>query len=285
MVRDPADFSQARSILIAPAVRADFLAKLPSRGADLLFIDCEDAVPAAAKNEARSLAAEATTTLGEQGCAVVVRVNATESEWFGGDVAGLSSAVAGVVIPKIETLEQIDAATSALDRAGLTAIGIVAGLETALGVYEARHLLQHDRIVAAYFGAEDLIADLGGVRTESNDEVASARALTALAARIANKPLWDQVVTDFRNNERFSREATEARNMGYVGKLCIHPAQVTLARDAFTPSKDEVDQARRLLAAYEEASAGGLAAIDFEGRMVDEPLAIQARRLLDRVRE
>jgi len=80
----------------------------------------------------------------------------------------------------------------------------------------------------------------------------------------------------------YEREATEARNMGYAGKLCIHPGQVPLANAAFVPTPEELDRARRLLAAYDEASARGLAAIDFEGQMVDEPLAAQARNTIAR---
>ncbi len=285
MVITPVEFSRARSVLIAPAVRPDFLAKLGGRGADVVFIDCEDAVPAGAKEQARGLASDAATNLVGAGCTVVVRVNATGSSWFVGDIAALAPQVAAVVVPKIESVEQLDGVAESLNESGLSAIGVVAGLETALGVHDARKLLEHDRVVGAYFGAEDLIADLGGVRTESNAEVDAVRALTAIAARIANKPLWDQVVTDFRNDTRFEREASEARNMGYAGKLCIHPGQVELANMAFTPSPAEIEHARRLLQAYGEASAKGVAAIDLDGQMVDEPLAVQARRLLERAGE
>ncbi len=272
-----------RSVLIAPAVRADFIAKLPSRGADVLFLDCEDAVPANAKDEARQLARRSVPELVEQGCHVVVRCNPVGSEWFEDDVKELAPTVSAVVIPKIERMADLDHAASLLDTAGLTHVGIFAGLESVLGVLDARPLLAHERVVAAYFGAEDLIADMGGVRTESNAEVAVARAQVVMAARLADVTMIDQVVTNFRDAERFSREAVEARNMGYGGKLCIHPNQVELANSAFTPSDDEVDRARRLLDAYERSAADGLAAIDFEGQMVDEPLAIQARRLLQRV--
>lgn len=251
----------------------------------MLFIDCEDAVPATSKDEARRTAADATESLVAAGCQVMVRVNATDSEWFADDIAALSKSAVAVVIPKIETYGQIDLVSARLDDAGLANVGVVAGLETALGVHDARQLLGHGRVVAAYFGAEDLMADMGGVRTPSNAEVATARAMTVLAAAVSGTPLWDQVVTDFRNDERFRREAAEARNMGYRGKLCIHPGQVTLANEAFSPSPDEVDRARRLLAAYRAASDQGLAAIDFEGQMVDEPLAIQARAVLDRAGE
>ena len=275
---------RARSVLIAPAVRADFIARLPSRGADVVFLDCEDAVPANAKDQARLLARSSVPDLKAAGCDVVVRCNPVGSEWFEEDITQAIAPEAGaVVVPKIETVAQLDHAAQTLDAAGLGHVGIMVGIETALGVVDARPLLAHQRVVAAYFGAEDFIADMGGVRTDSNAEVAVARAQVAMAARLASVTLVDQVVTNFGDSDRFVREATEARNLGYDGKLCIHPAQVELAHRAFTPSAEEVDRARRLLAAYEESAAAGLAAIDFEGQMVDEPLATQARRLLERV--
>lgn len=272
-----------RSVLIAPAVRPDFLAKLPGRGADLLFVDCEDAVPANAKAEARAIARSTVPDLAAAGCEVIVRVNAVASEWFEDDVRlGVAPEAAAVVIPKVETLAALDHATEHLDRAGLGHLGIFAGFETALGVADARPLLAHTRVVGAYFGAEDFIADMGGVRTESNAEVHMARSSAVLAARLAGVPIVDQVVTDFRNDDVFQNEAAQARNLGYAGKLCIHPSQVAIANDAFSPSEQELDRARRLLAAYDQASARGVAAIDFEGQMVDEPLASQARNTLAR---
>ncbi len=273
-----------RSVLIAPAVRPDFIAKLPTRGADVLFLDCEDAVPAKAKAEARETVGEWVPRLVAAGSSVVVRVNPIGSEWFEADVAdGVPPETAAVVIPKVERTSDLEYATDILDAAGLSHLGIFAGIETALGVADVRSVLGFHRVVAAYFGAEDFVADMGGVRTESNAEVAYARARVALAARLAAVPVVDQVVTNFGDLDRYRREATEARNLGYDGKLCIHPAQVDAANDAFTPSQAEVDRARRLLAAYEASSAQGVAAIDFEGYMVDEPLAVQARRLLERL--
>ena len=281
MTRDT--LRRVRSVLIAPAVRADFIAKLPTRGADVLFLDCEDAVPANAKEEARRLARRSVPDLVAVGCEVVVRCNPVDSQWFDSDISdGLAPEVSAVVIPKIERLAQLDRAADVLERSGLGHVGIFVGIETVLGVVDARPLLAHPSVSAAYFGAEDFIADIGGVRTTSNDEVAVARAQVAMAARLAEVTLVDQVVTNFRDDERFVREAVEARNMGYDGKLCIHPAQVEPAHRAFTPSSEEVERAHRLLVAYEESVAGGLAAIEFEGQMVDEPLAMQARRLIER---
>ena len=188
--------------------------------------------------------------------------------------------VAAIVVPKIDSVDALNTVSAALEGNGLGHIGVIAGIETGLGVADARLLLAHERVVAAYFGAEDFIADMGGIRTASNEEVLYARSAVALAARLGGVPLLDQVVTDFRDDDRFVAECAQARAIGYSGKLCIHPGQVALANAAFIPSADEVDRARRLLEVYENATSEGLAAIDFEGQMVDEPLAVQARRII-----
>jgi citrate lyase subunit beta/citryl-CoA lyase len=271
-----------RSLLFAPAVRPDFVAKLPTRGADAVVIDCEDATPANAKSQARINARESAPDLAAAGCHVYVRVNGVPTEWFADDIReAITSELAGVIVPKVETIDGLDTAADALDAAGFGELGVLAGLETARGIADARPLLAHRRVIAGYFGAEDFIADMGGVRTDDNHEVAYARSAVALAGRLAGVPVLDQVVADFRNDDRFRREAAEARAMGYGGKLCIHPGQVALANAAFVPSAADVDRARRLLAAYESATSDGVAAIDFEGQMVDEPLAAQARRVIE----
>lgn len=270
-----------RSLLFAPAVRPDFIERLPARGADAVVVDCEDATPAGAKNEARANVRSIVPKIIGPGSQVFVRVNSVASEWFEADIAeGLVEGLAGVVVPKIESTSQIDRVAEALRQAGHAQIGILAGIETVLGVADARALLAHPSIVAAYFGAEDFIADMGGVRTRSGDEVVVARSSVALAARLGGVTVVDQIVADFRDDERFREEAASARAMGYHGKLCIHPRQVELANIAFVPSPEELEYAIRLLAAYDEASAAGVAAIDFEGQMVDEPLAAHARRIV-----
>jgi len=270
-----------RSLLFAPAVRPDFIEKLPARGADAVVVDCEDATPAGAKALARANVHSVVPGILGPTMQVFVRVNSVASPYFEDDVAdGLIDGLAGIVVPKLESLQQANQVTAALEQAGFPHLGVLAGIETALGVADVRALLGHSQVIAAYFGAEDFIADMGGVRTRAGDEVAYARSAVAVAARLAGIPAVDQIVADFRDDERFRQESASARAMGYQGKLCIHPRQAELANEAFIPSPEEVDHATRLLAAYDQASASGIAAIDFEGQMVDEPLAAQARRIL-----
>jgi citrate lyase subunit beta/citryl-CoA lyase len=274
--------ARLRSLLFAPASRPDVLAKLPRTGPDGVVIDLEDAVPADAKATARPHARAAGTELATANpeMAVYVRVNAVPSEWFAADVAdGVASEISGVIVPKLESPQQIETVVDALDRAGLGHLHLFAGIETAQGVESARQLFRPP-VRVAYFGAEDFVADMGGVRTAENTEVLYARSRVAMAARLGGVLVLDQVVTALDDEERFLADAAQGRALGFGGKLCIHPAQVALAHRAFSPTPEEVDRARRLLAAYEEATARGEAAIAFEGQMVDEPLARHARAVL-----
>ncbi|MBT5579797.1 MAG: CoA ester lyase [Acidimicrobiaceae bacterium] len=268
-----------RSLLFAPAVRPDLLRKMPRTGADAIVIDLEDATPPNAKADGRANLVELAPELIDQ-VAVYVRVNDDTTEWHEDDLDAVPVGLQGIVVPKIETIAALDALQERLDSRGLSDLVLIGGVETALGVADARELLAHSVIDAAYFGAEDFIADMGGVRTPSNAEAQYARSQVALAGRLAEKLVIDQIVADFRDDDRCDRECREARALGYGGKLCIHPAQVAIAHAAFTPSEEEVDRAHRLLVAYAEATAGGVASIAFEGQMVDEPVAIQARRIL-----
>jgi citrate lyase subunit beta / citryl-CoA lyase len=277
-----ADLTRLRSLLFAPGSRPDVLAKLPRSRPDGVVIDLEDAVPAHGKVTAREHARRAGQELAaaHPELAVLVRVNAVPTEWFAADIAdACPSELSGIVVPKLESPEQVGAVADALHHAGLDHLAVIAGTETALGV-EAAPDVYRPPVTACYFGAEDFVADMGGVRTTANTEVLYARSRVALVARVAGVLAVDQVVTVFGDDERFLTDAAQGRALGYAGKLCIHPAQVPLANRAFSPSREEVERARRLVAAYEEATKRGVAAIDFEGQMVDEPLARHARAVL-----
>ena len=132
--------------------------------------------PAAAKDEGRAYARELGPGIAGRGSQIFVRVNAVASAWFRDDVAqGLTAELAGVVVPKLESAVQLEEVDEALRAAGHGDLGVLAGIETALGVADARQVLAHPRVVAGYFGAEDFVADMGGVRTTANQEVLFAR--------------------------------------------------------------------------------------------------------------
>jgi citrate lyase subunit beta/citryl-CoA lyase len=258
-------------------------AKLPRSCPDAAVLDLEDAVPPRLRVDARPLVRETSAALARAHPEVTwyVRVNAVASEWFAGDVAGaLGPELDGVVVPKVDTVDQVAEVVDALTRAGLEHLHVLAGLETALGVADARVILAQHAVAAAYFGAEDYIADIGGVRTSDSAETLYARSRVALAARLAGVLAVDQAVAALHDDDAYLADALAGRAIGFHGKLCIHPAQVALAHRVFSPSRDDIERARRLVAAYDHAVASGRAAIAFEGQMIDEALVRHARSVL-----
>ncbi|AEA27410.1 MULTISPECIES: HpcH/HpaI aldolase/citrate lyase family protein [Pseudonocardia] len=263
--------STFRSLLFVPADKLDLLAKVPRWAPDAVAVDLEDAVAVPGKDAARAGVAAASLDAGE--AVVLVRVNAPGTPWFDADLdAVLASPAAGVIVPKAE-----DPAVLAAVRERTRGRILMAGIESALGVVNARELFAHAD--TGFFGAEDYIADLGGRRTAGSLEVLYARSQVVLASRLAGIPLLDQVVTAIDDAEAFRADASDGRDLGYTGKICIHPSQVALAHEVFTPSKDEVDRARRVLA----AESAGVAVVD--GEMVDAVHLKLARQVLARAGE
>src|SRR5580658_92314 len=241
--------TRARSLLFMPATRADMIAKIPRIGPDVAVADLEDAVAAGDKERARDIATAAIDALEQSPVTVLIRVNAVGTPWFDGDIAAAAGcAAAGIVVPKLATPQELRQVRQALAEHSWSDAILVAGLETALGVADARALLSHG-VSAVYFGAEDYIADIGGRRTRGGAEVLYARSRVALAAHLAGLPALDQVVTDLADDEHFLADAAGGRDLGYQGKMCIHPRQVPLANQVFTPTPAELAHAREVVAA------------------------------------
>jgi len=277
---------RVRSVLFGPAERVDFVAKFVAAGTDVGVLDLEDATPPDAKDRARSAMVDAQP--GEQNLghmALFVRTNALGSPHFSDDLeASLAAGAHGIVVPKLETDREVQDVRRAMSNRGLRTQKLCAGIESVAGVHRAVEVCGAGADMA-YFGAEDFITDLGGVRTAGNTEVLYARSRVAIAARLAGIPALDQVVVDYQDGAAFEREAREARSLGYQGKLCIHPSQVALANAAFTPSEDEVDWARGVVAAAAKAEQDGRGVVSYEGTMVDAPIINRAKALLERADE
>lgn len=262
----------ARTVLFVPGGRADMIAKSPRSLPDIIVVDLEDAVAQADKDGARRTATEAVDELDAGDAVVLVRVNPPASPWFDADLAAVSgSRAAGVVLPKLERAEDLAAVRAALPPGAV----VCAGLETARGVADCRSLLSGG-VDAVYFGAEDYIADLGGRRSTAGTEVLYARSRVVLAARLAAVPAVDQAVVAVHDHDRYRTDAEQGRDLGYQGKICLHPAQVEIARKVFSASPAEVEHARAVLA----AGASGVGMVD--GQMVDDVHLRMATALLAR---
>jgi citrate lyase subunit beta/citryl-CoA lyase len=266
-----------RSVLFVPASRPTWLAKALRTGADLVVVDLEDAVAHDQKNQARhDIAGVLAALTPTETPRVFVRVNEPSSSWYADDLELIRSiGIRGVVLPKYEFPEQLRQLRAAVGGDGVASVAIMVGLESARGIADCRVLLA-ERPDLAYFGAEDLVADLGGQRTPGNLEVLHARSSVMLAARVEGVAMIDQAVTDIRDAARFLVDAGQGRDLGYGGKLCVHPSQVALSHEIFTPSVEAVAQARLVLA----STAEGVALVD--GAMVDEVHVKLARQVLAR---
>ena len=272
-----------RSLLFAPAARADLVAKLPRAGADVVCLDLEDGTAPQDAAAARAAAAAALPGLAAAGQRAYVRLNPPEQTAFALDLAAVAAATpAGYVLPKCERADVLATAAVAIAAAhGGQAPPLVLGIETVLGVLNAAELAAVEAPVEAiYFGAEDFATSAGARRTVAGDEVLYARSRVLLAARAAGVLALDQALADVRDDARFAADAAAGRDLGYDGKLCIHPRQVELSHAAFTPSAAEVAEATRMLAAFDAALAGGDATPLIDGRMIDEPLARRARAVV-----
>jgi citrate lyase subunit beta / citryl-CoA lyase len=272
-----------RSVLFTPATRPERVLKLPATGADLGVVDLEDAVAPSAKAEARAAARQVCDELvaREPGFPLAVRVNAPRSEHLADDIAdGVAPGLAYVMVPKVESATDLEIVSRALDARRLPGISIIAGIESGRGVLRCEEIAASGLASAVYFGAEDYISDLGGERTPEGREVLYARSHVALVARVHGLGALDQIVPAYTDDDQFRRDAAEGRAIGYAGKLCIHPRQVALAMEAFSPRPDAVDRARQLIKSYEAALAEGTGVVTFDGQMVDQPMLRHARSVI-----
>jgi citrate lyase subunit beta/citryl-CoA lyase len=270
-------------LLFAPSTRPDLIAKLPRAGADVVTLDLEDGVSPELAAQARAGAAAALPDLARAGQRAYVRTNPPGDPAFPLDLAAVAVAgPAGYVLPKCERPGDVVAVAAQIAAAhGGAPPPLVLGIETVAGVLAADALATASPAVEAlYFGAEDYATSAGARRTAGGQEVLYARSRVLLAARAAGVLALDQAIPDVRDDARFAADAAAGRDLGYDGKLCIHPRQVELTHEAFMPSAEELAAAAQLVTAFEAALTAGDAAPLIDGRLVDEPLVHRARAVL-----
>jgi citrate lyase subunit beta/citryl-CoA lyase len=277
-----------RSFLFVPADSERKLAKAGSAGADALILDLEDAVAPAAKPDARQLAADYLRGRAE----VWVRVNPVDSEYWEADLdAVIPAAPAGIILPKPRHARDALTLSARIDELE-DRHGIAPGQTKIIALCtehpEALLTLQSyigtvPRLAGLSWGGEDLAAAVGA--STNRDEHGNwlplyemARSLCLVAAAAAEVAAIDTVFTDFRDHDGLLRYATHARRDGFSGMLAIHPAQVETINAAFEPSADEIERAERIVALFEDNPGAGTVGLD--GKMIDRPHLVQARRLL-----
>ncbi|WP_233837013.1 HpcH/HpaI aldolase/citrate lyase family protein [Paraburkholderia sp. ZP32-5] len=265
-----------RSYLFVPGNRPERFDKAFAAGADAVILDLEDAVQPDEKPAARaSVVAAVSADAARVSRAAWVRINGSDTAWFNDDVAALAGrpGVAGIVLPKAETREQIDAVLAHAH----PALSVLPIVETARGVANLAVLCGTPRVQRVAFGTLDFQIDLG--IDGDGDELHFFRSQIVLASRLAGigAPV-DGVSTTITDAAAVEADARRGRRFGFGGKLCIHPKQVEPVHRAYAWSDAEIAWARRVLAAV-DASDGAAVAVD--GKMVDMPVILKARRIAE----
>lgn len=278
-----------RSLLFAPGNHTRRVEKCLTLGADAVILDLEDAVANAEKAATRSVVVDALQR--PRRCQGYVRVNSLGTEWSHGDfVAVVAKGVDGLIVPKIESAGDLQTAEwllGALERErGLPEGGIdlIPIIETAAGFSNLASIARAARRTRRLsFGAGDFTLDVGITWSRDETELLPYRNAFVVESRAAGlEPPLDTVWVSLKDPEGFQRSVQRAKDLGFQGKLCIHPDQVPVVNDCFRPTDAELAHARRVLDAFAQAERDGLAAIQVDGQFVDYPIVYRAQRLIAR---
>ena len=280
-----------RTALFVPGNRPDRVDKAIATAADRVIIDLEDAVAVSQKVETRALVRDKIIAHKDRG--VLVRINGLETDFFMGDIeAVVVKELGGIVLPKTENGHQVDKIHRLLvdfeKKQGLNAGGIAVILltESALAIQNIFKILsaaiELNREFLVALGAADYALDMGIEITKDGRELIYPRSRIAVACRAAGiaPPLDTPFMIDLKDIEALKDDAARAKQLGFQGKLCIHPNQIEPCHVIFTPSREEISFARRVVDAFEAEAARGAAAIQVDGKFVDYPVVERSRRIL-----
>lgn len=277
-----------RSMLYVPVNVPRFVSSAADRGADAVILDLEDAVAPAEKARARTLLAEAVPQVARRGADVVVRMNRPWRLLVRDLEAAVMPGVAALVLPKTDSAEHVQAVAEVLDeleaeRGIGEPIGLIAMVETPGAFFRMEAIARaHPRLLALTVGAEDLALSVGML--PEAEGLFMPKQVSILAARAAGiLPLgFLGTVADYKDQAAFRATIRRSRRLGFLGAACIHPLQVPVLNEEYSPAPEEVAQAERMVAAYDAALAAGKGAVEFEGKMIDTPVVERAKIVLAR---
>jgi citrate lyase subunit beta/citryl-CoA lyase len=282
----------ARTVLFVPGNRPDRVDKAIQTAADMVAIDLEDAVPLAEKTQARVAVKEKVKQHASR--AVMVRVNSLDTTLTAGDLAEvLAPGLAAVMLPKVQQPEDVQrihilmCEQETARGVPVGSVGLVSLLETALAVENAFGIasakMSHSRPHRMAFGAADFTVDMQVAMSKSGEELKYPRARIAVACRAAGiaAPLDSPFMVDLKDVDALRADTLRAKHLGFGGRLCIHPNQIEICNQIYSPTEQEIAIAERVVAAYVEAEAVGKGAIQVDGKMIDYPIVAQYRRVLE----
>jgi len=284
-------FEPIRTALFVPGNRPDRVDKAVNSGADAVIIDLEDSVPLAQKEETRSKVRE--KVFEHRDRKIIVRVNALSSGFLQGDLDEvIVKDLFCIMVPKVESMEHINE----IDRLLLDVekkTGIKAGTVDVIPLIESARAVQNifrivsvttdsSRIVTVAFGAADYTLDLGIEMTKEGAELSYPRSRIPVACRAAGiePPLDTPFMIDLKDIELLKADAMRAKELGFQGKLCIHPNQIDPCHAIFSPTREEILYAEKVIQAFEDAESKGMGAIQLDGKFIDYPIVNRSRRVL-----
>ncbi len=278
-----------RSLLFVPGNQPRMLEKALQLTPDAFVPDMEDSVPAEEKANARTVVASFISRLSETGRPVVPRVNSLDTGLIADDLeVVVGPDIFGVSVGKVRSSDDIEEVSRILEalegKVGLEAgrIKLIPWVETAMAVVNAYSICAASRrVVAVAFGAEDFTNDMGVEHQGDDSVLAYPRSVTGVAARAAGVLALDTPYIGYKDPEGLRRDAGTARKFGFQGKFAIHPAQIGVINEVFSASAAEIEHARRVVAAAEEAERGGRGSTSLHGQAIDAPVVERARSLLE----
>jgi citrate lyase subunit beta/citryl-CoA lyase len=272
-----------RSVLYMPGANERALEKARTIETDALILDLEDSVAPDAKAEARERVCAAATSGAYGYREIVIRTNGLGTEWHEADFAAAAKAGPdAVLVPKVDSAEEVLQLVAALEAAGAPEhTKLWAMIETPIAFLHVEEIAAaHERLTVLVMGVNDLVNETYARHVPGRAPVLASLSLAILAARAAGKVILDGVYNDVKNEEGFLAEAQQGRDFGFDGKTLIHPSQVAPANAAFAPSEDEVEHAKVVIAAFEEAQAAGKGVVTVNGRMIENLHVRDAERIL-----
>ncbi len=280
-----------RTALFVPGNRPDRVDKAVDTAADVVIIDLEDAVPYSQKKETRPVVRK--KILDYQERPVFVRINALGTEFFQEDLdAVVAEGLSCVMVPKVAAAAQILEINRGLleveAKKGMRpgSVSIIPLIESALAVENVFQIVSQktdpQRLFTVAFGAADFALDMGFEISKTGEELFYPRARIAVACRAAGvePPLDTPFMIDLKDPEALEADIKRACRLGFQGKLCIHPNQIDICNRLFSPTTEEIEYAQKVVQAFDEAEAGGSAAIQLDGKFVDYPVVERCRRIL-----
>jgi citrate lyase beta subunit len=266
--------------------------KSTTLGVDCICMDLEDGTALSKKAEARAVIARAMKELDFGGSERCIRINSIGSGFEMDDLASaLAARPDAIVVPKIESANRSNGSATRSrsyelsNQLNIGSIRLLIGVETAKGILNLRKIAEADkRLEAVIFGAEDYAASVGATRTKEATEVLYARSAVVAACAANDLQAIDMVYIDFKDSEGLRLEAEAGAGLGFSGKQVIHPNQVPVAQEAFTPSDEAVAYAKRVVESFEASQKEGKGAYALDGKMIDMPLLKNAQKVLDRAK-